>query len=224
LILWTIAGAAVAVFLFGGAAWIASHRMVRPLDRAVAVMEQVARGDYSCRLDVTGRDEFGRMAAALNGAIGATAQAMQDVKDAARREKEAEARRIAEEKRLAEAQHQREAEEAEKERQRQEAERQREQEQAAKERRQAELEHARADMLRRKVDVLLAAVTAADDGDLTQDVQVQGNEAIDELAAGIKKMFAGLSTLVGQVDDSVSQFQEGVRLITESSQNLARGA
>ena len=224
LILWSCLGGVLAVVLFGSVAWIVSRRMVRPLVRAVTVMEQVAKGDYSQRLEVASKDEFGRMALALNGAIGATAQAMQDVKNAALREKEAEAQRIAEERRQVEAQHCREAEEAEKERQLREVQHQREQEQAARERQQAELEHARAEALRHRIDALLAAVNAAAEGDLSHQIEVQGKEAIDELAAGIKTMLVGLSTLVSQVNQSISQFRGEIHTLGESSQNLAHGA
>ncbi len=47
-----------ALVLCGGFAWVAAHRMSKPLERTVAVMEQVAAGDYSQRIDIRsqGRD------------------------------------------------------------------------------------------------------------------------------------------------------------------------
>jgi methyl-accepting chemotaxis protein len=83
---------------------------------------------------------------------------------------------------------------------------------------------ATADVLRRKVDHLLEVVGAAAQGDLTREVKVEGNEAVDELAAGLGKMLTDLSGIIGQVTESASQFTEGSRLIAESSQTLAQGA
>lgn len=78
--------------------------------------------------------------------------------------------------------------------------------------------------IRRKVDALLEVVNAAAEGDLTMSVAVEGNEPIDELAAGLKKMLADLSGIIGQVTESAAQFNEGSRVISESSQSLASGA
>lgn len=78
--------------------------------------------------------------------------------------------------------------------------------------------------IRRKVDGLLEVVNAAAEGDLTMAVAVEGNEPIDELAAGLKKMLADLSGIIGQVTESAAQFNEGSRVIAESSQSLASGA
>ena len=78
--------------------------------------------------------------------------------------------------------------------------------------------------LRRKVDNLLEIVAAASMGDLTRQVVVEGDEPVDELAAGIKKMLEDLSNVIGQVTESAAQFNEGSRVIAESSQSLASGA
>ena len=52
---------AIALLIAGGIA--------RPLVSAVQVLEKVAAGDLTPRLDASGSDELGRMAAALNGAL-----------------------------------------------------------------------------------------------------------------------------------------------------------
>ncbi len=67
-------------------------------------------------------------------------------------------------------------------------------------------------------------VGAAAAGDLTQRVKVEGNEPVDELAAGIGRMIEDLSKIIGQVTESTAQFNEGSRVIAESSQSLAQGA
>ena len=50
------------------------------------------------------------------------------------------------------------------------------------------------------------------------------DEAIDELAAGVRQMLDDLSQVIGQVTESAVQFNEGSRVIAESSQTLAQGA
>jgi methyl-accepting chemotaxis protein len=81
-----------------------------------------------------------------------------------------------------------------------------------------------ADQLRRKINHLLEVVDAAAKGDLTRTVQVEGNEAVDELAAGIRKMLGDLSAVISQVAEGAAQFAEGSRVIAENSQTLAQGA
>jgi methyl-accepting chemotaxis protein len=81
-----------------------------------------------------------------------------------------------------------------------------------------------ADALRRKVDRLLEVVGAAAEGDLTKEVFIEGDEPVDELAAGIKRMLSDLSNIISQVTESAAQFNEGSRVIAESAQQLAHGA
>ena len=207
-----------------GLGFLISNMITRPVNKTVAVMEAVAEGDYTQRLDLKNKDELGRMAIAINKSTEATGKAMQDVKDAAEREKQAQAERAAQEREAAEIEQKRKDEEAEKERQLAETERKRQEEQAEQERQQAAEEARKAEILRNKVDGLLEVVSAAAQGDLTQIVKVEGDEAIDELAGGIKQMLGDLSNVIGQVTESAAQFTEGSRVIAESSQSLASGA
>jgi methyl-accepting chemotaxis protein len=87
-----------------------------------------------------------------------------------------------------------------------------------------EREKEQAEALRRKVNHLLEVVSAAAQGDLTRTVEVEGTEAVDELAAGIAKMLQDLSAVIAQVTEGAQQFAEGSRVIAESSQTLASGA
>ncbi len=216
-----IAGGVLAAL---GLGYFIARTIVVPLNRAVAVCGAVAKGDYSQRLDVHTRDEVGRMAEALNQSIDASVKMMDDVRAAAEREKELQAQRAEEERRRAEEENRRKEEEAARERERAEEERRRQEEQAAKEREQAELDRQKAEGLRRKVDRLLEVVGAAAQGDLTRQVRVEGNEPVDELAAGIGKMLQDLGHVISQVTESAAQFTEGSRLIADSSQSLAQGA
>jgi methyl-accepting chemotaxis protein len=214
----------VAVVVALGLGIFIARAIANPLNRAVQVCSAVAKGDYSQRLDIHTKDEVGQMATALNQSIDATVKLLDDVKQAAEREQKAQVERAELERRQREEEQRRKDEEAKKEQQRLEAERKLKEEQAERERQQAAEDKRKAEELRHKVDDLLKVVNAAAKGDLTQKVTVQGNEAIDELAAGIKKMLEDLAGVIGQVTESASQFNEGSRVIAESSQTLASGA
>jgi methyl-accepting chemotaxis protein len=204
--------------------WFIARTIVRPLGKAVVVCQAVAAGDYGKRLDVHTRDEVGVMAKALNQSIDATVKLMDDIKVANEREKQAQAQRAEEERRRAEEEQRRKDEEARRERERLDEENRRKEEQAAQEREQAERDRQKAEALRRKVDMLLQVVGAAAQGDLTRQIQVEGKEPVDELAAGIRKMLQDLAHVIGQVTESAAQFNEGSRVIAESAQSLAQGA
>ena len=78
--------------------------------------------------------------------------------------------------------------------------------------------------LRSKVDQLLSVVNAAANGDLTKEVTVTGEDAVGELADGLKKMLGDLRDIISQVVDGAAQFTEGSRVVSESAQTLAEGA
>ncbi|MFZ5828872.1 MAG: HAMP domain-containing methyl-accepting chemotaxis protein, partial [Planctomycetota bacterium] len=196
----------------------------RPINKVAEVLKAVAAGDYSRKVNHQSKDEIGQMAAALNVAVDATAKAMRDVQEASDREKRLQVQKVEEERRAAEEKRRLEEAQAEQARQMAEAEQRRKEEVAAKERERAESERRAAEIVRRKVDRLLEVVNAAARGDLTQTVVVEGDEAIDELAGGIKKMLTDLAAVIGQVTESAAQFSEGARVIAESSQSLALGA
>ncbi len=87
-----------------------------------------------------------------------------------------------------------------------------------------EVERKTSAALRRKVDRLLEVVRAAAKGDLTVGVPVEGDEPVDELAAGIAQMLGDLAEIIGQVSESTAQFQEVSRVIADGSQQLSLGA
>ncbi len=206
MIIWSVVGAVVAMIACGVLSWWAGNKMAKPLAETVEVMGKVAQGDYSCRLHIASKDEFGQMATSLNAAIAATDEAMTEVRSAAEREQRMQ------------------EEQAEEERRRMDEENARRAEEAAREREQQEKERLAAEKVRAKVDHLLDVVAAAAKGDLTQHVRVDGNEPVDELAGGISTMLTDLRSVIGQVTEAASQFSEGSRVIAESSQSLAQGA
>ena len=206
------------------AAVVITRGITKPISKTLTVLETVAEGDYTKKVDYDAKDEVGKMASALNVTVDAVAKAMQDVKDAAEREQQLQAERAEQERLQAEEERKRKEEEAARERQLMEEEQRRKEEQAELERQQAEEERRKAEVLRRKVDNLLEIVAAAAEGDLTRRVAVEGNEPIDELAAGIGRMLQDLSGIIAQVTESAEQFNEGSRVIAESSQTLAAGS
>jgi methyl-accepting chemotaxis protein len=224
LLFWVVLGSLIAILVCGGVAWVVSSRMAKPLVTTVQVMERVAQGDYSQRVDHSGKDEIGRLAVATNTAVDATAKAMQAVKAAAEREQQLQAQKADAERQRAEAERKRQEEEAAAQRALADAEHRRQEEDAAEERARAEADRQKSEMLRRKVNELLEVVAAAAQGDLTRKVKVEGNEAVDELAAALGKMLGDLSGIIGQVTESAAQFTEGARVIAESSQSLAQGS
>jgi methyl-accepting chemotaxis protein len=205
-------------------AMLIAASIVNPLVALRTAMSRVADGDYSQKIAETGHDELSQVASATNVAIDATRTAMEDVRTAAERETKAQAERLEAERRQADEQRNRERETAENERRRVDAENQKREEEAARERARNEADHRAAEELQRKVRNLLEVVNAAGTGDLTRNVVVEGNDAVDELAAGVNKMLKDLSAVISQVTESASQFTEGARVIAESSQSLAAGA
>lgn len=66
--MWTLAGLGAALIF--GLGLLLARTIVRPLKRTVTVLEAVAGGDLTPRLDVDRSDELGAMAAALNTTLG----------------------------------------------------------------------------------------------------------------------------------------------------------
>ncbi len=64
------------------AAFRLARSSVRPLTRAVAVLQAAAAGDLGQRLAIGSKDEFGRMASALDQTLEATSRALRAIEDA----------------------------------------------------------------------------------------------------------------------------------------------
>ena len=224
LVLWVVIGSAVALVVCGAIALFCTGRIATPIVNAMTLMERVAEGDYSQRLEAAGTDELARMAKAINTAVDSTAQAMNDVKEAAAREQQAQEERLIAEREQAEIERKRQEEAAQREQARQAEQQRLQEEQAERDRQQAECDRNAAETLRRKVDDLLEVVRAAAAGDLTKAIHVEGDQPVDELAEAMAGMLADLSSIISQVTESAAQFNEGARVIAESSQGLASGS
>jgi methyl-accepting chemotaxis protein len=78
------------LMLLGGAvvfgavvAWFIARVIARPVNKTVDVLEAVAKGDYTRKLEVRSTDEVGRMATALNVTVDAVNGAVSSAKEAA---------------------------------------------------------------------------------------------------------------------------------------------
>jgi methyl-accepting chemotaxis protein len=82
----------------------------------------------------------------------------------------------------------------------------------------------RAEEDQRKVEELLRTVKLASQGDLTSEIVVNGQDPIDQLAAGIKQMMDDLRGVIGKVVDSASGFSGSSQDIAERANGVASGA
>ncbi len=69
------------LFLAVSVGYALSRQIARPLEQAVVVLERVAHGDFTLRLQVESEDEMGRMGKALNRAIEGMRLALLDVNE-----------------------------------------------------------------------------------------------------------------------------------------------
>jgi methyl-accepting chemotaxis protein len=82
----------------------------------------------------------------------------------------------------------------------------------------------RAESDQRKVAALLHVVNQAAAGDLTGAVDVTGNDPIDQLATGIKRMMDDLRAVIGKVVDSAGGFTASSQDIAGRANTVASGA
>jgi methyl-accepting chemotaxis protein len=78
-VLFLAVGVGLALFL----GYLIARMVAKPLAQAVTILETVAGGDFTRRLDLDTKDEVGRMAKALNQAVTSIRSALQDVHIAA---------------------------------------------------------------------------------------------------------------------------------------------
>ncbi|WP_413568399.1 methyl-accepting chemotaxis protein [Bdellovibrio sp. HCB117] len=75
-----------------------------------------------------------------------------------------------------------------------------------------------------KVDLLLTVVNAAASGNLTSEITVNSDDAIGQLAQGLKKMISDLRGVVSQVVTSANNFGSSSKVIATQSSSVAIGA
>jgi methyl-accepting chemotaxis protein len=81
----------------------------------------------------------------------------------------------------------------------------------------------RAEEDQRKVDLLLQVVQRAAGGDLTGEIEMQGDEPIDQLADGIRHMMSDLRHVIAKVIEGAEHFSQSSTAIAGQSNSMASG-
>jgi len=88
----------------------------------------------------------------------------------------------------------------------------------------AERERLAAQELTEKVDSILAVVSAAGQGDLTQEIQVSGSDAIGQMGEGLAKFFTDLRQSMGSIGASAMTLASASEELTTVSQQMSANA
>ena len=88
----------------------------------------------------------------------------------------------------------------------------------------AERERIAAQDLTHKVDSILSVVSAAGQGDLTQEIQVRGSDAIGQMGEGLAKFFADLRGSIGSIGASAMNLASASEELTTVSQQMSANA
>ena len=88
----------------------------------------------------------------------------------------------------------------------------------------AERERLAAEELTQKVDSILTVVSAAGQGDLTQQITVRGSDAIGQMGEGLGKFFADLRQSIGSIGASSMNLASASEELTTVSQQMSANA
>ncbi|MGD0514960.1 MAG: methyl-accepting chemotaxis protein [Terriglobales bacterium] len=88
----------------------------------------------------------------------------------------------------------------------------------------AERERLAAEELTRKVDSILTVVSAAGQGDLTQQISVHGSDAIGQMGEGLAKFFTDLRGNIGSIGASAMNLASASEELTTVSQQMSANA
>ncbi|MGZ4475375.1 MAG: methyl-accepting chemotaxis protein [Nocardioides sp.] len=244
--------AIVGAILFVVVAWFIIGSISRPLRKVVEVLRAIASGDRTQRVDHPNQDEIGSIADSIDEVV-VSLDAADQAQTAALVEREAAAAeqqrvaieraeleaRAAEEKAAAEAE--RVAREAQIERERleaeqvtAEAERQREQQLADAERARAQAaadeERARAAAVEaqaaddaRRVGIMLTYAQALAAGDLTTDLDVDGHDALGQVADALRQLAAALRDSISEIGQTSTSMAAAAEELTTVSSDMSRG-
>ncbi|MBV9886564.1 MAG: PAS domain S-box protein [Acidobacteria bacterium] len=83
---------------------------------------------------------------------------------------------------------------------------------------------AAAEELRRKVDSMLVAVSAASRGDLTQEITVSGQDAIGQMGAGLSQLLSNLRTSIGKIGQTAATLSTSSGELSSVSQQMSANA
>jgi methyl-accepting chemotaxis protein len=88
----------------------------------------------------------------------------------------------------------------------------------------AEREKTAAEELKSKVDSILMVVAAATKGDLTQEIQVSGSDAIGQMGEGLARFFSDLRKSIGSIGESAANLASASEELTAVSQQMSANA
>jgi methyl-accepting chemotaxis protein len=88
----------------------------------------------------------------------------------------------------------------------------------------AEREKKAAEELKMKVDSILTVVAAATTGDLTQEIQVHGSDAIGQMGEGLAKFFSDLRRSIGSIGENATNLATASEELTTVSQQMSANA
>lgn len=88
----------------------------------------------------------------------------------------------------------------------------------------AEEEQQQAQDLKNKVDAILKVVDAAFHGDITQEINVNGTDAIGQMGEGLTKFFANLRKSIGDIDGTSRLLADSAENMTNLSQQILQNA
>lgn len=155
--LWQVIALGFVVVAVGTVTLFLGRTVNRQVTQTIEVVQAIAGGDFSRKLDATKQDEFGKLGLAINQ--------MGDMLVEQRDQVAAESARIAEN---------------------------------------ANREKATAEELRSKVENILSVVNAASRGDLTQEITVQGDDAIGEMAMALDRFLTDLRHSVASISENAT--------------------
>ncbi len=170
-----------------------------PLGQTVTVLEGVAKGDLTKRAEVNSQDEVGRMAVALNTAIGALVAAKEAEKDQIEKDRQRVEREATETRERAERE-------------------------ATETRARAEQELARATELQRKVAAVTVSVNALAAGDFTQEVPNLGTDEVGQMASSLNKAVTSMRAALEGVREVSEQLADASGQLSAASDEISTGA
>jgi methyl-accepting chemotaxis protein len=88
----------------------------------------------------------------------------------------------------------------------------------------AERDKLAAQELKQKVDSILAVVSAAANGDLTQEITVRGNDAIGQMGEGLSIFFDDLRQSISSIGETASTLGSSAEELTTVSQQMSANA
>ena len=175
-----------------------SKNILARLLQTITALRSLADGNYDVSVNCTGGDELSDLARTVE----------------VFRHNALEAQKLQDERtQLAERQQEQERKDDERERLAREEETARHKAEQA----QATLEKETADNLQQRVDQLLAAVSAAADGNLSFPIDTNGDDVAGQMASALDTLFSGLRSSMRSINDNASQ----LTLASEGLSNLS---